>query len=125
MNHRNTLAIVLATTLAGVASPALAQSAGDWTIGIGAHQVDPKSGNGTLAGGLALDVDEDVRPTITAEYFIRDNLGIEVLAALPFEHDIAIDGVGRVGSTRHLRRWCRCSTTSMPPVSPGHSSVRA
>ncbi|NEK92069.1 MAG: OmpW family protein, partial [Xanthomonas euvesicatoria] len=36
------------------------------------------------------------------EYFIADNLGIEVLAALPFEHDIALRGLGRVGSTKHL-----------------------
>jgi outer membrane protein len=47
-------------------------------------------------------VDSDIKPTITFEYFVRDNLGIEVLAALPFKHDIAIDGLGTVGSTRHL-----------------------
>ena len=67
------------------------------------HQVNPKSNNGSLANGtLHLDIDSDVKPTITAEYFVRDNLGIEVLAALPFEHDINIEGLGRVGSTKHL-----------------------
>jgi len=97
------LALGLALALAGLATPALAQSAGDWTLGVGVHQVNPKSGNGALAGGtLALDVDSDVKPTITFEYFVRQNLGIEVLAALPFKHDIAIDGLGTVGSTRHL-----------------------
>jgi outer membrane protein len=51
---------------------------------------------------VPIEVDSDVRPTITAEYFVRDNLGIEVLAAWPFEHDINVPGAGRVGSTKHL-----------------------
>lgn len=93
----------LALALAAFASPALAQSQGEWTLGFGAHVVDPKSDNGSLAAGtLDVEVDDNVRPTITFEYFLRDNLGIEVLASLPFEHDIAIKGLGTVGSTRHL-----------------------
>lgn len=95
--------IALAVALAGTALPAAAQSRGDWSFGIGAHQVDPKSDNGSLAGGtLPLDVGNDLKPTVTAEYFLRDNLGIEVLASWPFEHDIAIDGLGRVGSSKQL-----------------------
>src|SRR5690606_28415151 len=73
------------------------------------HNVDPKSDNGSLdATALGLgplpptEVGNSVRPTITAEYFIADNLGIEVLAALPFQHDIDVRGVGKVGSTKHL-----------------------
>ncbi len=93
----------LAAALALTAAPAMAQSKGDWTIAAGVHQVAPKSDNGSLAGGvLRVDVDNDIKPTITGEYFIADNLGIEVLAALPFKHDINIDGLGRVGSTKHL-----------------------
>ena len=85
------------------AAPAMAQSKGDWTVSAGVHQVAPKSNNGWLAGGtLKVDVDNDVKPTITGEYFIADNLGIEVLAALPFKHDININGLGRVGSTKQL-----------------------
>jgi outer membrane protein len=98
--------IALATLLALAATPAFAQSAGSWTIGVGAHSVAPKSGNGTLTatplGNLAIDVGSNVRPTITGEYFLKDNLGIEVLAALPFQHDINVVGVGQVGSTKHL-----------------------
>ena len=101
-----TTRLVLAAALALAASPALAQSAGQWTVGIGAHNVAPKSGNGTLTatplGNLKMDIGSNARPTVTAEYFLRDNLGIEVLAALPFQHDINVVGVGKVGSTRHL-----------------------
>lgn len=101
---RKTLPL-LALAIAGVlaAPAALAQSAGDWTVAVGAHQVNPDSDNGTLAAGtLPLDIGSSTRPTIAFEYFVRDNLGLEVLAALPFQHDISIDGLGRVGSTRHL-----------------------
>ena len=97
---------ILVAGLALAAMPAFAQSAGHWTVGVGAHNVAPKSGNGTLTatplGNLAMDVGSNARPTITAEYFLKDNLGIEVLAALPFQHDIAVVGVGKVGTTRHL-----------------------
>ncbi|MEA9822053.1 OmpW family outer membrane protein [Xanthomonas campestris pv. raphani] len=102
MRKRSTL-LFAALAAASVSAPALAQSKGDWLLGVGAHQVAPKSDNGSLAGGtLDVDVGTDIRPTITAEYFIADNWGIEVLAALPFEHDINIRGLGRVGSTKHL-----------------------
>ena len=98
-----TSALALALVLGGAAAPALAQSAGTWTVGIGAHQVNPKSDNGTLAGGtLPVEVESNIRPTFTGEYFVADNLGIEVLASLPFKHDIAIDGLGTVGEAKHL-----------------------
>ncbi|MGN7919163.1 MULTISPECIES: OmpW family protein [Lysobacter] len=94
---------VLAATLACAAQPALAQQTGNFTLGIGAHQVNPKSDNGSVLGGAAeLEIGDNVQPTITFEYFIRDNLGIEVLAATPFKHDIDIKGVGKVGTTKHL-----------------------
>jgi outer membrane protein len=95
--------LALAIAIGSAAAPAFAQEAGDWTLAIGAHQVNPKSDNGSLAGGtLDVEVGSDIKPTITAEYFIRDNLGIEVLASWPFDHDINIKGLGRVGSTKHL-----------------------
>ncbi len=100
---RRTAPLVLALIFSGIAAPAFAQNAGEWTIALGAHNVDPKSDNGKLAGGtLAVEVGSNVRPTITAEYFIRQNLGIEVLASLPFQHDLSIKGLGKVGSTKHL-----------------------
>jgi len=101
----------LAVSLIAAASitPALAQSAGDFTVGLGVHVVDPKSNGGHLdATALGLGVlpttrvKSNTRPTITGEYFLRDGLGLEILAALPFQHDIRIDGVGKVGSSKQL-----------------------
>ena len=100
---RTTLATPLALALAlGFSAPALAQQAGDWTVSVGAHVVAPKSDNGSLAGGaLAADVGDDWRPTITAEYFFSPNLGLEILAALPFKHDIELNGA-KAGEAKHL-----------------------
>lgn len=101
--RKRTACNVVFLLLAVGAAPTYAQSAGDWTLGLGAHVVDPKSDNGKLAAGtLPVEVDSDVKPTITFEYFVADNLGLEVLAAWPFEHDIAIQGLGTVGSTKQL-----------------------
>ncbi|TMV93163.1 OmpW family protein [Thioclava sp. BHET1] len=94
------LTLLAATTLS--AAPALAQQAGDITLGVGVHQVMPRSDNGTLTGGLQVDIGNATRPTFTAEYFVRDNLGIELLAALPFKHSVNIDGLGQVGTVKHL-----------------------
>lgn len=97
------LSLALLAAAGAAAAPAAAQSRGDWTLGVGLHNVSPKSDNGALAGGtLPVSIGDSVRPTITGEYFIRDGLGIEVLAALPFEHDINIAGLGKIGSTKHL-----------------------
>ena len=100
---RNSLIAPIAAALAlAFSAPALAQEAGDWTFSVGAHVVAPKSDNGSLAGGaLDADVGDDWKPTITAEYFFSPNLGLEILASLPFEHDIKLNGV-KAGSTKHL-----------------------
>ncbi len=102
------LAASLAAVAAFAAAPAMAQSKGDWTFGVGVHNVDPKSDNGTLngaalgLGALKTRVNDDTKPTFTAEYFVADNVGVEVLAAFPFKHDVSIDGVGKVGETKQL-----------------------
>lgn len=85
----STLAVI--TACAALAAPAFAQSQGDWTFGAGIINVNPKSDNGTLAGAPATLTD-DTQISLTVEYFIRDNIGIELLAATPFEHDINIGG---------------------------------
>ena len=92
---------LVATGLAAV-SPAFAQSQGEWTLGLGLANVNPKSNNGDLAGGtVPTDIGDSTRPTITFEYFIRDNIGIEVLGALPFSHTIKSKGV-EIGKVKQL-----------------------
>lgn len=100
--------LVLAVATALTMTTAFAVPAGTWSVAAGAHYVDPKSDNGTVnAGGTdyAVDVDGDVRPTISGEYFIANNVGIELLAAIPFHHDFTLtDNLGNqlTGKTQHL-----------------------
>ena len=93
-------ALALGALFTALAVPATGQSQGDWTLGVGVINVNPKSDNGTLAGA-AVTIDDDTQLSLTGEYFIQDNLGIELLAATPFEHDISLGGT-RIGSTKHL-----------------------
>ncbi|WP_109467423.1 OmpW/AlkL family protein [Albibacillus kandeliae] len=97
---RSTAALALTAALAALAGPAAAQSRGDWTLGIGIINVNPKSDNGSVAGA-ATTIDDSTQLSLTGEYFIRDNLGIEILAATPFEHDISLGGAF-AGSTKQL-----------------------
>ena len=93
------LAIALLVILA---APLAHAEDGPWRFTVGAHNVHPKSDNGSLAAGaLDVDVDSNWRPTITAEYFVNDNLGIELLAAVPFKHDIKLNGLD-AGAITHL-----------------------
>ncbi|MEM8537525.1 MAG: OmpW family outer membrane protein [Pseudomonadota bacterium] len=93
--------LVLATSVCALAGAASAQSQGDWKLGVGLGWVSPEGGSSMTAAG-SIDVDPNLRPTITAEYFIFDNVGIELLASWPFEHDINLAGAGEVATTKHL-----------------------
>lgn len=90
----------LATATALATLPAAAQDAGTFTLGLGLGTVSPKSSPGQLAGADAT-IGDSTRPTITAEYFIRNNLGIELLAALPFKHSVSLDG-DKIGTVKQL-----------------------
>lgn len=93
--------LLLGSALTVAAAPVLAQSQGDWTIGVGVGNVNPRSDNGILAN-TDVEIGDGTALIFTAEYFVRDNLGIELLAATPFKHDISLAGVGEIGDTRHL-----------------------
>ncbi len=106
--------LVLATAAALTMTSAFAVPAGTWTIGAGVGYVMPESNNGTVTAGgtldtdgvdYSVDVDDDIRPTLTGEYFVADNVGIELLAAIPFHHDITLednDGNKVDAKTQHL-----------------------
>ena len=90
----------LALSLA-FAAPAFAQEAGSFTVGLGFGHVAPKENNGALAN-MRSDIGTDVRPVATFEYFVQDNLGVELLLATPFKHAISLEGAGEIGETKHL-----------------------
>jgi outer membrane protein len=96
------LAIAAAFGATAIAPAAHADTNDDnWVVRFGVHAVDPKSNNGTLAGARA-SVDSNVRPTGSIEYMFTPNLGVDLLAAWPFQHDVKLSGLGKVAQTKQL-----------------------
>lgn len=93
--------LALTTAFAAFAAPAFAQSQGDMHLGVGLGWVNPDSSFSTTAAG-PLRADDDIRPTLTFEYFVADNLGIELLASTPFEHKVELQGAGDIVKLNHL-----------------------
>lgn len=86
--------LALALGAALLAPAAHAAGAGDWEFKFGVHVVDPKSDNGSLAGGaLKADVSSEARPTFNLGYYLTENLQVDLLAAVPFQHDVKLNGV--------------------------------
>lgn len=76
------------------------REAGDWIFRAGMTNVNPKQSNGSVAD-LTINVDDATTLSLTGVYMFTPNLGIELLASLPFEHDVNVGGV-QFGSTKQL-----------------------
>ena len=88
---KSALAAALAAGL--LAGTAQAYEAGNWLFRIGAYGVFPESDNLTNVPGTAgatLDVDDGYSLGFNFTYMMNPNIGIELLAALPFKHDIKL-----------------------------------
>jgi outer membrane protein len=85
-----------------LAGAAQAYEAGQWLARVGAYGVFPESDNLTLAPGVNVDVDDGYSLGFNFTYMVNPNIGIELLAALPFTHDISLTGEGKIGDTKQL-----------------------
>ena len=105
---------VLALALAASATPAHAQSRGDFTLGVGVHNVEPKSNNGALAG---------------TRLELGDSWGAAVHAGVDFR-------IGTRGALRVDARWmdidtdvrvngARMGTANIDPIAYGVSYIHA
>jgi outer membrane protein len=78
---------------------------GDWIARVGVANVDPDSSSdvSNLGVDLKVDVEDDTQIGITGVYMVTDHIGLELLAATPFEHDISSDTLGvKVGTAKQL-----------------------
>ena len=107
--------IALSVLASFVATTAVAADYAKYKSRVGITNVNPKSNNGTIAvgilpgepTGLSTDVQDDTMLTFNGVYMLTENIGIELLAALPFDHDIEASGavlgaLGEIGSTKQL-----------------------
>jgi outer membrane protein len=86
-------------SLLGIAAMPLAQAqdAGDFIWRVGVHNVRPKSDNHDV-----VNVDTGASLTFNGTYMLASHFGVELLAAMPFAHDINLNGGGKVAETKHL-----------------------
>lgn len=91
--------IVLACTTPSV----FAYEAGDWVLRAGSITIDPTSSHSSVAGGaFDLRAGSDTQIGLSVTYMVLDQLGIEVQAATPFDHDVSARGAGKIASVKHL-----------------------
>lgn len=106
------LAVALTTPFAQ------AHQAGDVILRAGAINVDPREDSGDIyVGALSTDVpgtkaslDSDTQLGLNFAYMLTDKIGIELLAASPFTHDVRVAGMpsrfaslnGKLGELKHL-----------------------
>ena len=122
------LVTAVALSLAAVAVAPMAQAEqGDWLVKGGATMVSPKSGNlklgdlgeipdlGVALNDLSVEVDDGTSFGFTITYMMTNNWAVELLAAVPFKHDIKLKGTivelpdgpsetaaVKIGDTKHL-----------------------
>ena len=98
------LSTLLVSSIAAAAlmtsSQVFAYGAGDFFTRVGVAKVDPTNNNGEILGA-DVNVDAETNFAFTLGYRFHDKMGVELLAALPFKHDLQVEGVTD-GSTKHL-----------------------
>lgn len=108
---KNVVAAAVTAAVCVSVTPVSAYEAGDFILRAGLTTVAPNASSEDInlpTGVVAeADVDNDIQLGIIPAYMITPSLGIELLAATPFEHDIQADVKGAdlsvdAGSTKHL-----------------------
>ena len=103
--------ILLGVAMALCGLQAQAHQAGDWIVRAGVAQVAPDDDSSELstsAGALAgtgVGVDNASALGLTVAYMLTDQIGVELLAATPFKHDLKLQGVAgldNLGSVEQL-----------------------
>lgn len=97
---RKTLFAASALALAIAAPLAHAHKAGDIIVRAGAVTVDPREDSGPLnfdggdAVGTGATLNSNTQLGLNFAYMLSDKVGIELLAATPFTHDVGVKGLG-------------------------------
>jgi outer membrane protein len=101
-----------------VSGAASAYEAGDWIVRGGVVMVDPNDDSSKLnvdgigeLDGTGVEVDDDTQVLLNVTYMASQHVGVELLAATPFEHTVettGLDGLGlglndvELGKNKHL-----------------------
>lgn len=119
--------ILVAGAALGIMPMAQAYQAGDMIVRVGAASVQPNDSSSVLAvqgtglPGTKASVDGDTQFGITGTYMLTDYVGLSLLAATPFQHEIKanLGGVSvKAGDTKHLPPTLTLQFYPMPSGSP-------
>ncbi|OOV94997.1 outer membrane protein OmpW [Pseudomonas sp. MF6396] len=98
MNKSLLSASLIALALA--APVAHAHQAGDFILRAGAITIAPNEDSGdikldgTKVGGTKATLDSDTQLGLAFAYMLTDHIGLELLAATPFQHEVGVKGLG-------------------------------
>ncbi|WP_114193734.1 outer membrane protein OmpW [Edaphovirga cremea] len=93
------LFLFLAALLPGAVS---AHEAGDFIFRAGTATARPTEGSDNVLGLGSFDVSNNTQLGLTLSYLITDNIGVELLAATPFQHKVGLNALGTIAEVRHL-----------------------
>jgi outer membrane protein len=92
--------------LSPLAASASCDAPGTWMVRAGVHNISPtqKSDMSGLLSGAVIEVGDKAGPTFNLDYTFCRNFTVDVLASLPYTHDVKITtpGLGNVGTVQHL-----------------------
>ncbi|MBI3570806.1 MAG: outer membrane beta-barrel protein [Gammaproteobacteria bacterium] len=100
---RHILGALIALGLTAAVIPAHAVQKGDWLIRGGLGHVAPTGESGTVpVVGGKVEAGNSTNLAVNFTYMLSDNMGVELLGALPFSHDITHNTLGKVAETKEL-----------------------
>ncbi|MCE9685073.1 outer membrane protein OmpW [Shewanella sp. AS16] len=103
MNKTLTSCLIASALLcSGISASAFAHQAGDIIVRAGAAMVAPNESSEDVAGLGEFSVSNDTQLGLNFAYMLTDNLGLELLAATPFSHDVSLAGLGKIADTKQL-----------------------
>lgn len=102
--NKNIVSRVVATALlaSGFSSSVLAHEAGEVIVRAGVAVVAPNESSQDVAGLGEFEISNDTQLGLNVAYMLTDNIGIELLAASPFSHSIALGDLGTIAETKQL-----------------------
>ncbi|REF28124.1 outer membrane protein [Xenorhabdus cabanillasii] len=92
--------VLAAVTLAP--SLTFAHETGDFLFRAGTATVRPNAGSDNVLGLGSFDVNNNTQLGLTFGYMVTDNIGVELLAATPFQHNVNLPKAGEIARVKHL-----------------------
>lgn len=92
-------ALIAAAAMPTIAS---ANQAGDFIFRAGTATVRPTGGSDNVLGMGSFNIDNNTELGLTFGYMVTDNIGVELLAASPFKHNVGLNPKGNIASVKQL-----------------------